>query len=276
MEFVAMFIWLSLCLLIGAMMHSLLHSSFSYKFLLWIAAPGVIIRKFAIAVTAMLTGATVDRANIYHISEREVAFTGEGFATVSKFMVPIAPLFICALVLQGANAALGSPLSLDLEAPEISSFDAGGFHVFIKGLGFLIVSLVRNVFQAEWGNFRLYVLFLLLFSLSLGAGVPLDKVRNSLIGIIILVLVLTLLCTLFKVPSGPVNPFGPPRKSAFAIKRLRDFLMETSAMALIMMLCGMLTSVMTGIGVRIFEIIKENTGALETPPPEAEAEHEKE
>jgi len=263
MEYVAMFIWLTLCLLLGGMMHAILRSSFGYRVIRWLAAPGVVVRKFAMAVSAMVTGATVNHANVYQISQRDVGFSANGVASASKFLVPVAPIFACAVVLQGVNVLLGSPMDLSFPAPEIASLDGGGAQAFVVGLWRVMVGLVRQAMRADWASLNLYVLLALVFSLSLGASVPLAKFRECILGCALLVTGLAVLCALFGVNSafGPADVITRPSAAAYVVRRSREFLMATAGMALIMMLCGMLASIVAGVAVRIFEMITRSATA---------------
>jgi len=262
-----MFVWLVICLLFGGLMHAALRTAFNYKWVKLLAAPGVGLRKLAMTVAALVTGATVTQVNIYRTSERDIGFTAEGVAGVSKVLVPLAPLFACALALRAVNAMLGTPLGLDFSPPVILSLDTGGAMGFTRRLLALMVELVRQSSGADWGDPKLYVLLAFIFSLSLGAGVPFDKFRESLLGVAVLVVGLAVICALLGLRSG-ADTAAAPAGSGVAVEWIlsaRAFVTGTAGMALIMMLCGILAAVAVGVVARVFDMVS-NAGKRGASP----------
>ena len=256
MEYVALFVWLMVCVTLGALMHAILQSAMSYRVLKWLSAPGVIVRKFAMSAGALVGGGTVTHANAYRVSERDIGFTGEGPARLSRLLVPLAPLFACALVLQAANALLGHPINLDFGAPPVSSLDASGAAGFLDGLWSVLTALVYQIVSANWGSLSLYVLLVLAFSLSLGASVSFDRYRESFLGVTLLTVSLALVCGLFGVPSGLT--LGRPTALATIgswLEAVRAFVMNVAGMAVVMMMFGILASIVAGVLTRIYELI---------------------
>ena len=131
----------------------------------------------------------------------------------------------------------------------------------------VVFHIVRQIFKADWGHLRLYVMLALLFSLSLGACLPFEKFREAFLGVVLLVVALAVVCSLFGVRSAvgttPTALTGSPA-SAW-VRSLRDFLEETTGMALIMMLCGIMAATIAGIIIRIAELAgRASTGSKKT------------
>jgi len=230
-----MFVWLVICLLFGGLMHAALRTAFNYKWVKLLAAPGVGLRKLAMTVAALVTGATVTQVNIYRTSERDIGFTAEGVAGVSKVLVPLAPLFACALALRAVNAMLGTPLGLDFSPPVILSLDTGGAMGFTRRLLALMVELVRF--------------------------------RESLLGVAVLVVGLAVICALLGLRSG-ADTAAAPAGSGVAVEWIlsaRAFVTGTAGMALIMMLCGILAAVAVGVVARVFDMVS-NAGKRGASP----------
>ena len=255
MEYVALFVWLLVCLVLGGVINAILQSAHQYKLVALLAAPGMVARKFAMTAVGLLSGATVTQVNIYDLSERDIGFEAKGIPGISKMLVPLAPLFVCAVVLQGINVALGSPLSLSFRPPPFSSLDATGLRGFMFGLWDLMSGLFRQIVDADWGSGRLYLLLAFIFSLSLGACVPFAKFREGFLGIAFLAGGLAALCALLGVRSGAagaaVAASSPAARWGLAA---RSFVMGTAGMAFIMMLCGLMAGVVGGVLVRLFEL----------------------
>ena len=252
MEYVAMFIWLTICIVLGGLMHAILRTAFTRKWVAILAAPGVTVRKFAMTIAALVSGATVTEVNVYRTCERDIGFSASGAGAIAKLLVPLAPLFACALVLQALNTALDSPLRIALAPPLINSADVGGAMGFLLALWELMLHLVRQASHADWGSLNVYVLLAFVFSLSLGAGLPFNRFREAVLGVALLVVGLALVCTLVGVRGGDTSAEQPA--AAWALS-MRTFLMGTAGMTLIMMLCGMLTAVIVGLLVRLFEMV---------------------
>lgn len=270
MEYVSMFIWLVLCLTLGGTIHAILGSAHSTGWLKWLAAPGVAVRKFGMALAAMLTGATVTNVNIYRVSERDIGFDGQALGGLPRFIVPVAPLFIGALVLRGANSLLGTPMNLDLTAPQMSSLSASGAEEFFTGLWSIITGLTRSLVRGEWNSLGFYVFLALAFSLAMGAGAPFAKYRDSLIGCLLLVIALAVVCGIFGVPRSTVSSIVGTGPAAEVVLSMRKFLLNTAHAALIMMTCGILLATAVGIIVRLFELFTRSS-STSAPSREQEA-----
>jgi len=257
MQYIAIFVWLVTCLVCGGLMHAMLRSAFMHKWVRLLAAPGVTLRKFSMTVAALLTGATVTQVNMYDTAERDIAFYGRGAAGVSRVLVPLAPLFASALALRAVNAALGTPLELSFAPPAIGSFDPGGAVGFARRLLALMVEVVRQCLAADWHSAGLYVLLVFVFSLSLGAGVPFDKFRESFLGVALLVGALAAVCTLFGLGpgAGGLESDGARAPAVAWIASARSFLTATAGAALVMMLCGLLAGVAVGLAARLCEVV---------------------
>ena len=271
MIYTALFIWLLTCIVLGGVIHAVMQTAFRYKLVRLLAGPGVVVRKFAMTCAALLSGATVTEVNVYDLSERDIGFEADGVASVSKVLVPLAPLFACALVLQAVNVLLGSPIKLDYPPPEISSLDIGGMKGFVLGTWSVVFHLVRQVFNADWGHLRLYVLLAFVFSLSLGACLPFEKFREAFLGVVLLVVGLAVLCALFGVSSalGTAPPSALARSPVAAwVESLRSFFKNTAGMAFVMMLCGIMAATLAGIVVRIAELTGKasSRGGTEAKP----------
>ena len=268
MEYVALFVWLVACVVLGGLMHAILQTPFNYKLVRIVAAPGVVVRKLAMAVAALLSGATVTQVNVYDISNRDIGFHGEGVASISKVLVPLGPLFACAVALQTTNVLLGSPARFDYVPPQVASLDVGGAGMFLIGLWKLLSGLVAQGRAADWGNLSLYVLLAFVLSLSLGACVSFEKIREAIIGALLLVVSLAVVCALFGVRSG----FGAGAVSTLArspaaawVKSLRSSMIGTGGAAFIMMLCGLMVAIVVGIAVRLYELITTAVGTKTKP-----------
>ncbi len=268
MEYVALFVWLVVCLLLGGLMHMILQTPYDYKLVRLLAAPGIVVRKFAMTVTSLLTGATVTEVNIYNSSERDIGFEADGMASVSKVLVPLAPLFACAVMLQAINALIGKPIGLDYPPPPVSSLDAGGMRGFLIDLWHLLSGLIVQVLAADWKSLNPYVLFAFIFSLSLGACVPPEKLREGILGATFVAVGLAVICALFGVRSGvglgPLTALSASPAQLW-VMAMREFFMDMAGMAFIMMLCGLMAAIVVGIIVRIFELVSKVPGRTQQP-----------
>jgi len=273
MEYVALFVWLLLCVTLGGLMHTILQTPFNYRLIRILAAPGVTLRKLAMAVVALVTGATVTKVNVYNISDRDIGFQGQGVSSVSNVLVPLGPLFASAVVLQIVNAMLGSPVSFNYSPPPVPSLDAGGAKAFLMGMSPLVSGLVKQGLVADWGSLRFYVLLGCVLSLSLGACVSFEKFREAVLGSLLLVAALAVICALAGVRSG----LGSTAVSTLAespaaplVRSVRTFLTGTTGVAFIMMLCGMMVAIVVGIVVRLYQLMisaaggKSNSGTRES------------
>lgn len=269
MEFMALFIWLSLCLVMGAMIHSVMASALSNRLVKLLAAPGMILRKFTMTLAALVCGATVTKVRIYELSSRDIEFKAEGAASIAKVLVPLLPLFGGAVAVVAINSMFGSPFKLDYPPPALAALDPGGLRGFLHGTWLLLSGVVRQAAQSDWGSFNLYVLSALIFSLALGACAPMEGVKEAMLGAALLAVSLALLSSV-SVGSGPI------RTSPAWVVTTRTFIVSTSGVAFVMMVYGMLAALVVGMTVRIYELATRTRGGRkQTRKGTAPAEDEK-
>ena len=259
MPYVALFIWLAMCLLLGGVMHHILRVAFTYRLVGALAAPGLVVRKLAMIVAALLTGATVTQVNLYDLKDRDIGFDADGISITARVLVPLVPLFACAIALQIVNAMLGRPVDLAYEPPALSSLDAGGAGGFLLGMWGLMSQLVRHVAQADWGSLKLYALLGFLFSLSLGACVRFGKFHDAILGVTLLALGLAALSALFGLAPGSGSAPGGGNVARLA-SSLRAGVMTTSGTAVVMMLGGLLAAILVSTAARVLEMVGLATG----------------
>jgi len=257
MEYVALFLWFSLCLLLGSVMHTVLRGPISYRVIALATTPGVVVRKFSQTVAALVCGGTVTGVKIYETSPRDISFKAEGIPSVAKVLVPVAPLFGCVLVLGGLNALLGYPLQLDYAPPPLASLDAGGMSGFFKGIWLLLSGLVGQALRADWRSPEFYVMLVLIFSLALGACEPVGKLREALAGVGLLVVGLALVCGLVARPAGVgavAASASPPGRAELWVSAARGFMVDCAGVAFALMLFGMLEALAVGVVTRVYEM----------------------
>lgn len=256
MEYMALFIWLSLCLILGGAMHFVMAGALANRFVMLLAAPGVLIRKFTMTVTALLCGGTVTRVSIYELSSRDVEFEAEGTASVGKVLVPLAPLFGAAAVMVTLNRLFGSPLNLNYTPPALSALDSAGLGGYFRGTWALLTSVVRQATHANWSSTSFYVLFALVFSLAVGACAPMERVREAIMGAALVAVMLALLSSI----SIQRGPDALPSSPAW-LTGVRSMIVRFSGVAFIMMVYGMLGALVVGIIVRLYEIVTRSSAA---------------
>ncbi|MFW6189940.1 MAG: hypothetical protein ACOC7T_05855 [Planctomycetota bacterium] len=257
MEYTALFVWLTLCLILGATIRSVMAGALTHRPVQFVAAPGLFIRKFSMSLTALACGATLTRARVYDLSERDVDFEADGAGSVAKVLVPLAPLFGCATAMVALNAMFGRPLHLDYSPPGLDSLDAGGVQEFVAGTWSILAQVVRRGARADWGNPRLYVLFGLTFSLSIGASTELSRAREAVLGAGLLAVGLALFCSLSLRGFRGGDPLAWPAE-------VREFVVRYSAVAFVMMVYGMLTALVVGMIVRVYEMAGSGSGSGKT------------
>jgi hypothetical protein len=199
-------------------------------------------------MAALCLGGRIRNAGLYDLDSRDPAFDAEGPASVAKVLAPVAPLFGCAVVVAVLNDMFGNPLQVAYHPPSLSSLDAGGITGFLHGTWGLLTGMMRQVLHADWHNARLYVLFGLIFSLALGSCGPVEKLRESLLGAALLTVALALLSSV-SLRRGP----GPGSTYEW-VGAVRGFIMRTSGIAFMMMAYGMLTSLVVGVTVRLYDL----------------------
>jgi hypothetical protein len=259
MEYAALFIWLSLCLVMGGLIHSVMAGALSHRPVMLLAAPGMVVRKFSMTLAALICGGTVTRVRIYELSSRDIDFRADGTTSVAKVLVPLAPLFAGAAAMAVLNGMFGSPLSLSHEPPVLASLDSGGVRGFILGTWGLLSDVVRQGLASDWGNPRLYVLFALVFSLALGACEPMERVRQAILGAALLALALALLSTI------AVRRVGVLAATPAWLQATQAFVVRSSAVAFGMMVYGMFAALIVGFSVRIYELLSGSKKSPKAP-----------
>jgi len=254
MEYVALFLWFSLCLLLGALMHRVMQGPASYRPITLVTAPGIVVRKFSQTLVAMLCGATLTDVRIYQLSQRDISFRADGASSVARVLVPLAPLFGCVLVLGVINSWLGGALEFDYAPPPLPSLDAGSLKGFLMSIGHLLSALVGQTFRGDWRSAEFYVMLALIFSLALGACQPVEKVRDALLGVALLVVTIALVSALVTPSSAVVRAATSPGKAELWAATTRGFLVDCAGAAFALMLFGMLQAIVVGVAVRLYEV----------------------
>ncbi len=250
MDYVALFMWLCLCLLLGGVMHYVMRGPLTHRPVQLLAAPGMVMRKFTMTLVALLCGGTVTRVRIYELTWRDVDFKADGTAGVARVLVPLAPLFGGALAVMALNTAFGAPLEFDYTPPSLAALDSGGLQGFLQGTGALLTRVVRQGSQVDWTSSRLYILLALLFSMALGGCVPLERIKEAVLGAGLLAVVLALVSTV-AVQRGP----GGESVVAAWFGNTIEFVVSVSAAAFVMMVYGMLAAIAVGIATRLYELV---------------------
>lgn len=268
MEYMALFIWLSLCLILGALIHFVMAGALTHRLVMLLAAPGMIIRKFTMTLVALLCGGTVTKVRIYELSARDIEFKAEGAASIAKVLVPLAPLFGGAVAMVAVNSVFGSPFRLDYSPPALSALDSGGLRSFLGGTWLLLASVVRQATQSDWRSLSFYVIFALIFSLALGACAPMERVKEAILGAALLAVTLALLSSV-SVGRGAI------RTTPGWIMATSSFIVRSSGVAFIMMVYGMLTALVVGLAVRIYELLTRSSARKRPAKATGEPEIEK-
>ncbi len=268
MEFMALFVWLSMCLIMGAMIHSVMASALNNRLVRLLAAPGMILRKFTMTLAALVCGATVTKVRIYELSSRDIEFKADGASSIAKVLVPLVPLLGGAVAMVAINSMFGSPFKLDYPPPALAALDPGGLRGFLHGTWLLLSGVVRQAALSDWGSFNLYVLSALIFSLALGACAPMEGVKEAVLGAALLAVSLALLSSV-SVGSGPI------RTSPAWVVTARTFIVSTSGVAFVMMVYGMLAALVVGMTVRIYELGTRTGGHKKTKKRARPVEEEK-
>jgi len=265
MEYVALVVWLGLCLGLGWLVHCVTDGAMLYRPVRALAVPGVAVRKLTMAVTALVAGGRVTGANLYDLSDGDVQFDAEGPSGVTKVLVPLAPLFGCAIALSALNELVGRPLQLAYTIPTFSAFDAEGLRGFLTATWELLSSTVRHFMAQGWREPGSYVLFALTFSLAFGASCKSERLKECAMGAGVLGVFLALTAA---VSARHVAPGVMTHPAWFTT--MRDFLLGTSAVAFVMMVHGMLGALVVGIGVRLYELAgrrgSAETSSQDSPP----------
>ena len=268
MQYLALFLWFSLCLVLGAFLFKVTRRPLSYRFLSVLAIPGIVIRKFSQTVGALVCGANVTDVKIYETEPRDITFESSGIGRIATLVVPLAPLFGSVLALSVINSMLGQPMHFDYAPPPLGSLDAGGLKGFVEGVGVLMSSLVKQTFKGDHTSPEFYVTLVLIFSLALGACQPLRKLREGLLGVAMLVVALALISGLV-IPAGGMDPIknaiASPGKAAYMVAAMRSYMVNCAGMAFALMLFGMLEAAVVGVVIRIYEMVTGTSPESEKP-----------
>ncbi|MFW6457742.1 MAG: hypothetical protein ACOC0A_05545, partial [Planctomycetota bacterium] len=240
MEYVSLFLWLAICLALGTSMHRLFASAQQSGWFKWISAPGIFVRKLAMALAAMFTGATLTNVNLYRVSERDIGFNGDVIGGIPRFIVPVAPLFLCAVVLHAANTMLGEPMDISMTSPELSAVSIDGAADFFENFWNLLSRIVRQVARGEWSHLDFYLFIALALSLALGASTTFAKFKEAVLGSLLLVIAMAVFCSIFGVPQSGGSILNGAHPATNLIESIRNFVFETTQWALVMMLFGII------------------------------------
>lgn len=254
MEYIALFLWLSLCMLLGGLMHSIMASVMQHRGITILAAPGLVVRKFAMTLTALVCGGTVTRVRIYELSSREIDYRADGMASVAKTLVPLAPLFAGAVAMVSINGTFGGPLALQYSVPSLSSLSAPSLQSYFTQTWGMLSSIVRQCIKADWGAPMTFILFALTYSLSLGACEPAERVKQAILGAGLLSVFLALLSSI-AVRRAEVIAASPP-----LFITVREFIFSTAAVAFAMMVYGLFAAILVGFAVRLYEMVNRGSG----------------
>lgn len=249
MEYAALFLWLGMCLVLGALIHSITAGALQYRPVRLLAGPGVVVRKLTMGLVALLAGARITQADIYQLSERDIEFEAEGPAGPARVLAPLAPLFGCALALTLLNRLASRPLQLSHSVPSFVALDVQGLKGFFTATWELLANAVKQFSRQGWRAPLTYLFLALTFSLALGGASPLDRLKEAGLGAGLVAVGLALVAALSgrHVDGAVTHPLW--------FTATRDGLLSTSAAAFVMMVYGLLTAVMVGILVRAYEIM---------------------
>lgn len=254
MEYLALFIWLALCLVMGALMNYAMAGALTHRAVQLLAAPGMIVRKITMTVTALVCGGTVTKVSIYELSGHDIDFKAEGPASIAKVLVPLAPVFGGAVAMIQLNGMFGSPLDLHYVPPELSALSGSGFKGFLYGTWLVLSSIVGQAIKADWHTLSLYCLFALTFSLALGACAPASRVKEAILGAGLVAVVLALLSSI------AVRKAGILAGSPVWFTSTRTFIIESSGVAFLMMVYGMLAALVVGFTMRAYKLLFKSGG----------------
>lgn len=259
MAYVALFLWFAVSLLIGSGIHRILQGTSSYRLVRFLSTPGIAARKFAQTLTALICGATVTGVQAYDASEPDIRFDAEGATSVARVLVPFTPLLCCAVVMAAVNGIMDSPLQFVSAPPSLPSLDATGIRSFVQGAGSALTQMGEQTIQANWQSLKVYVLLAAIFTLALGASVPIERLRDAMLGAALVSVVVALTCGLLASPGGgSAEPVAPSAAARWALS-LQAFVQSCSGLAFAMMVIGMLEAILLGVGVRIYELAKKQS-----------------
>jgi len=264
MDYLALFLWLALCLVLGGLMHSVIDGTLRYRPVRILAAPGIIVRKLSLTIAALLCGGRVTNAHLYELRTQDVDF---GPAGVSRVIVPLAPLFGCALALLALNHALGHPLHTVSRVPPFTALDASGVKGFATATWQMLADVIRQSVHTGWREPRAGLLLVATFGLGLGSSTPLERIKEPVLGSALLAVAVALTAAMSARHGVAGVTTQPPWFAA-----TRDALLATSAAAFIMLTYGLFTALLVGIAVRVYEVLargNDDAGSKPTRLPPA-------
>lgn len=252
--YIALFVWFSLCLLLGSLVQSVMGGAARYRIVAALMLPGIMVRKLAQAGAALVCGARVTGCSLYQSTPRDAQFTCGNISSVAKVVVPLAPLFGCIFAFGVFSAALNSPLSLHYAPPSIPSMDMQGLQAFAADTGTMVSGLLRQLGQSAGAGH--YLMIVLAFSLALGACQPVGRLKQAILGVGAVVASLALLEGLaagIRLPEGLLNTLGiSSARTAFRSVRLG--LVDRAGRGLALTALGLGLSLVVGLLVRIYEL----------------------
>ena len=252
--YIALFVWFSLCLLLGSLVQSVMGGAARYRVVAALMLPGVMVRKLAQGVTALLCGARVTGCSFYESTPRDTQFQCGNISSVAKVVVPLAPLFGCIFAFGVLSVALHSPLDLHYAPPSIPSTDMQGLQAFAADTGTMVSGLLRQLGQSAGAGH--YLMIVLAFSLALGACQPTDRLKHAILGVGAVVGGLALiegLASGIRLPEGLLNTLGMSSARA-ALRSVRLGLVDWAGRGLALTALGLGLSLIVGLLVRIYEL----------------------
>jgi hypothetical protein len=249
MEYIALFVWICLCLMLSWLVHIVGASTERYRVLQFLALPGAAVRRCSMAAAVMLTGGTITRGEAYTLTNRDVEFDSDGPAGIARAVVPLAPLFGGALALTVLNRLAGSPMALSRPAPVFPALDVAGLKVFLSATWALVADSMQGLRVLPWSSPATWVLLLATLTLALGAGQALNHCRNAVVGAGLLVIAMALVAAV----ASRQGPAGLVEQPAWIVAT-RAFLLDCTSVAFCLTFYGLLLSLVLGIGVRLVEL----------------------
>ncbi|MEF8788347.1 MAG: hypothetical protein V5A84_04695 [Planctomycetota bacterium] len=254
MQYIGLFVWFSLCLLLGSLVQSVMAGAARYRIVAALMLPGVMVRKLAQAAAALVCGARVTGCSLYEPTPRDIQFRCGNVSSGAKVLVPLAPLFGCIFAFVLLSGALNSPLSLQYPPPSIPSLDLQGVEAFAADTGAMVSGLLKSLGQsASTGG---YLMILLAFSLALGPCQPLERLKKAIVGVAAVVAALALLEGLaagIRLPESVLYLLGIDGLRA-AFVSLRRGLVDWAGRGLALIALGLGLSLIVGLLVRIYEL----------------------
>ena len=254
MQYFGLFIWFSLCLLLGSLVQSVMGGAARYRVVAALTLPGIMVRKLAQTAAALASGARVTGCSVYESNPRDIKFQCGNVSSVARVLVPLAPLFGCIFVFGLLSTALDSPLTLHYAPPSITSMDLHGLQAFAGDTGALVSGLLRRLGRSAGAGD--YLMILLAFSIALGACQPLNRLKKAILGVAVLVSGLALLQALatgIRLPDAVRSTLGISGLRT-ALQSLQRGLVDWAGRGLALTALALGLSLIVGLMVRIYEL----------------------